>query len=460
MTQPPDWVVTTPASDVHTIPGGQSGIELPGEQKLLDLRGHFWDMIFQAILKAIFGFFNPAGGTPFNQLASWASNVPFIGGTIGSAISFITSFLDPAKLLFSQGRVQNPPQGGWPKIFPFEFGELAATPLQLLVQNLSRLLTGDSAGGSLVSTVFSIPASALHLIESILLPTNRIAPLDAVTGLVPDANKPQAVQDIIDSAINVIEGNPIGAILGGVAENFFNSLLGIHAIGKNAVDVNVAQNALINQLTTTSSSGEGIFEGFDGPEDDSLPGTFTTRYYGSGGATGTDGNGNAVWNPSGGSTGGAINRHNTPTATDTQMISLIINKNIANASNPSHEELIGRCNLATDTYVTAKINQNDCEIGYVITDVYTQIGSSADHDGAAGTWDFRLGTANDYEFILSRNGTEVLRVIDSTAASSKGASYRSHGFVQEAGTNFFWAFFQVDVPDNAAYSAADHLAAA
>jgi hypothetical protein len=108
----------------------------------------------------------------------------------------------------------------------------------------------------------------------------------------------------------------------------------------------------------------------------------------------------------------------------------------------------------------AKVHQHDCEIGYVIGDVYTQL-DTASHGGAAGTWDFKGGTdANIREFVLLRNNTEVFRASDSGGASQLGAGFRYPGFVQEAGTNFFWVFLQVGVPDCAAFAAADRMASA
>lgn len=79
MTQPPEWVTTTPSSDVHQVPGTQSGIELPGHQQILDLRGQLLENSQREFLRAVQGFFSPLGGPTFTQLQSWAAGIPILG---------------------------------------------------------------------------------------------------------------------------------------------------------------------------------------------------------------------------------------------------------------------------------------------------------------------------------------------------------------------------------------------
>lgn len=404
------------------------------------------------IIKAFSG-----GLTDVNGVLNFASifNVidftnPFdITTTIGD---IIVNVFDPAGLLFSLPMMLNPPQSGFPKVFPYTFGEVNANPLQLFVQNLSRLLTGQFDGGDLSSQLFTLPQLVVNLIKNILLPQGLIAEL--VDGVLPDEQKPNIVQNIIDFAVDVISGGILGQTSGNSVSEFFNTILDLFNIGQNANSVNTQQNALIDEIL---SGGGGIIETFDGPEMTTLTNFSQRRLSGVAGTSGRK-NGSAHWDPSGSADSIMINTHNTALQSNNQKASLIINSNIGPNSNPSRLGIQLRCNDAQDTYIEGRIERNTCEIGYVINDVYTRLGSQSGHSGAAGTWELVAGTSDDErQFLLYRNGQLLVDETDSADASAMGANNLKTGFIQKAGTNFFWIFVQVSVPDCDTFTAADRM---
>jgi len=100
----------------------------------------------------------------------------------------------------------------------------------------------------------------------------------------------------------------------------------------------------------------------------------------------------------------------------------------------------------SDDCVAARIGNNDLAIGYFSSGTWTALTSVAYTKAYGDTWKFHLGsnrvsTTNDYEFILYRNGVEMLSYDDSSSpVTQMGASYRSVGFGMRAGARLLYLF--------------------
>jgi len=203
------------------------------------------------------------------------------------------------------------------------------------------------------------------------------------------------------------------------------------------------------------------FISFDQPAATNLPANWTQTYFGAGsGTSGTDGDGNAVWNVDGGAVRGCLNRHLTPLATDTQVSGFVLTRNLATSwwqSSMPMMEILCRMNSAGDAYISGRITPSSCEIGYVVSGVYTRLGAAVTLTSPdRGSWQITAGESGAArQFILYQNGVTRVDRTDGGAASQMGASYRYCGFRQTAGVNFNTIFFQLPLPPARSFSASD-----
>ncbi|MBB5167198.1 hypothetical protein [Mycobacterium sp. AZCC_0083] len=176
----------------------------------------------------------------------------------------------------------------------------------------------------------------------------------------------------------------------------------------------------------------------------------------------TDGN-NLFWTSIGGADGGALVRHNTPLATNTQSVAFVTAAAFPVITNPTYLSLFGRCDAAMTNRVEATITNNACYIAIVVGGVATTIGSGSVSTASGDRWTLKLGTTNDVrEFVLYQNGTEVLRATDTSGTSLIGSSNRFVGLTMFAGTQYLppFTFVQVGPPGLQSFTANDRLAAA
>jgi hypothetical protein len=288
------------------------------------------------------------------------------------------------------------------------------------------------------------------IINLFLKPSNLLATLTG--GFLPDSQRPQLLQDTLDSIVDVFNTGSQGSSSGNNLASMFLSMLGIHRTGTGAQSQNVIQDSLISKLLT---GGSGLSDTFDGASATVLPSAnWEQTYSGSGGGTsGLNGSGAAEWKTSGASTRTCLNRFKTPLTTDTQLVAVTLNSNLGTSTIGNNPEvrIQGRMNSTHDTYVEARFNRGSAEIGYVVSGTYTRLGATQSVSGnTAGTWQLKLGTvSSSREFVLLLNNVTVMTRTDSGASSQMGSSYWYSGFSQVAGVQWLGGivFFQMAPPD-------------
>jgi hypothetical protein len=300
------------------------------------------------------------------------------------------------------------------------------------------------------------------IINLFLKPSNLLATL--VGGVLPDSQRPQLLQDTLDSIVDVFNTGTQGSSSGNNLGTMFLSLLGIHHTGTSAQSVNTVQDSAIAALQTGTN---GLSETFDGAAG-ALNATLWEQTYGygsGGGSDGLSGSGTCKWTTSGASTRGCQNRYLTALTTDTQLIQITTTSNVGGSTIGSHPSfrLQGRMDSTRQNYVEARVTAGSAEIGYYIAGTYTRLGSAVSISGStSGTWTLKLGTTvSTRNFVLYQNGVTVVSQTDGSSASQMGASYRFTGFSHLAGVQWLGGivFFQMAPPEIESYGAADRLAA-
>jgi hypothetical protein len=213
-----------------------------------------------------------------------------------------------------------------------------------------------------------------------------------------------------------------------VAGNFNGKWRDILA-AQDAADYANAQLAVRNRLIVD------LFDGAAG----NLSGDWSISYSGSFGAGGTikqDGRGNAWWEGFGGILRTGRARYTTTqTATDKQVIATVMPLRVQDPSigSDSYLRLCGRMNTAKDSFVYGEIGNNSAAIGCMIDGTRTEFTEVATATSNGDSWEFLIGTASDYEYVLKRNGITIVSWTESTPATYKGSDYRSVGFEMVAG---------------------------
>lgn len=207
-----------------------------------------------------------------------------------------------------------------------------------------------------------------------------------------------------------------------IAEAQANYLAATNAQG--AADY--ANSQITGLLTTDVSGGVALYTSFDGPAATDIGANFTQVYSGPGGGTwGVDGAGNTRWNASGGGYRICTARHNTPVTTNYQRIRVVL------TSKPWSERagqipanfLYGRMNAAGDSLVYARFTYASMQVGCIVAGSTTVFATVSFSPNLGDVLDFYIGTDDDdREFIVRRNGVDIVSCIDSAAVSDMGSS--------------------------------------
>jgi hypothetical protein len=308
------------------------------------------------------------------------------------------------------------------------------------------------------------PASLLtSWIGALVNPLGLLAQL--VGGQLMPGQEPQYLHDLVTSIGDAWSGftttlSPVTSVV--------TALQGIFGVGSAAQSSNIVQDAKINSILA-GPSAISIFDTFSGPASTTLDSTNWDQV-GSGSGTGTygiDGNGNAVFNIAGFNPYNWQNKRKTALATNIQGVAVALNNDLVSAGTSAYSaiRIQIRMNNAMTDWVEAYIDWAGCKIGYVISNSFTILGSPLAFAGGystAGTWELDAGViGNDRTFVLSHNGTEVLRETDSLNSSAMDASHRYPAFEATAGVGtFWWASSQYAPPPVGSFAASDRLATA
>ncbi|OYN80413.1 DUF7257 domain-containing protein [Mycolicibacterium sphagni] len=203
------------------------------------------------------------------------------------------------------------------------------------------------------------------------------------------------------------------------------NFLGLKWVGIDSAQsaADYANEQLLGLLVTDVTGGVSLNSPFDGPAATNLGGSFTQVYSGPGGGTwGVDGFSSTKWNRSGGQYRRCIARHNTPLATSTQRIRLVISTLpwTASAGGAPVNYACGRVNAACDSYVYARYNNNGAlRLGCVSAGTDTEFNTVSFNPALGNTIDLYLGTDNsDRQFLVRRNGVDVMPPYTDTAGIS------------------------------------------
>jgi hypothetical protein len=329
--------------------------------------------------------------------------------------------------------------------------------------------SGAGAGNGFLGTL-NVTTIAQNFINTILKPQNLLATLTG-SGVLPDSQKPQIVQQLIDNAQDIVGGLGQGSSSGSDISSWFLSLFGINQRGTNAQSVNTVQDSQIGSLL---SGGAGTFDTMDGASATSLPSArWEQTYFGSGGGTsGLSGSGTCTWKTSGSSDRGVLNRYkvkpdgtDAKMSTDTQLVQLTLSGNLplSTIADDPAIRIQGRMDSTRLNYIEARMNYGQAEIGIVVGGTYTRLGAQQSiSNPTSGNWALKLGTVNSTrEFVLLQNNVTIMSRTDSGATSVIGASNRYAGFSQVAGVQYLGGiiFLQMAPPDVDSWGASDRLAA-
>lgn len=429
-------------------------------------------MIVKQVVDLILGYAGelPLVGAFFTNLRSIFDGVDLASPSFdlfSTALNFVTSFLDPTKLLFSNGTLGDANSFSiWPFNWGSQWASLTTNPIIQFIQNFTRYMPFLNLFN------FDTNQAATDHLNDKLIPTGIVAPL--VDGILQDIHAPAVVQNIIDVGVNAIDtGIQIG--LQGFETGFgvfdlFNAFFGhktatVSAQGSAdfANSRNVIQDAQLAAQVVTNSGGTGVSlgESFDGTAAPALNANWSQLYSaGHAGSSGVDGSGNGVW-VSGASSSTqdlCINRHITPLSTDTQSVFFTLTNGIhSDLLNNGVLYLCARTNSTNDTYLGARLDFDSAQIGYAIAGAQTAI--SADTPithGTGDSWEFRVGVGgSSRRYQLLQNGVTIIDVTEVGTSSQLGASFRYTGFGMMPGITYFWLAFQTSPYAIQAWSAAD-----
>lgn len=156
-----------------------------------------------------------------------------------------------------------------------------------------------------------------------------------------------------------------------------------------------------------------------------------------------------------------IDRHVTPTTTNSQTISTTLNQ-IPNpgggvGTSPARHTLMANMDATNADRVEGRVENGFCAIGYTLGGNYTEIGSRAIAMDNGDRWDWLVDDSTR-TFILLRNKLEALRWQDIGLAYPMDASHRYGGASNMAGTTVFNFFFttQTYAPSMQSLNVADY----
>lgn len=154
------------------------------------------------------------------------------------------------------------------------------------------------------------------------------------------------------------------------------------------------------------------------------------------GQFGPNGSGQAVWKKSGGATRRHVDVNDTPLATDYQAVFVVMSEPPEDPyiGADAYTYLIARANATADTFVWARIGNNDLAVGKTVSGTWNSPWVTVSTTTNPGDqWSFLVGTdVDDRQMIVKQNGVARITHTDSTS-SDMGASYRNTGLGSLAG---------------------------
>lgn len=275
-----------------------------------------------------------------------------------------------------------------------------------------------------------------------------------------DVGSPQEqVIDISGLRGFVTESQVAEAVSGGTTKDLSNATTKQVTDGQatqtaqySADNANAAAAAIEARLNA-GTSGMFWLDTFDRDAASDLGPSYTRYTAGAGGGTfGTDGSGYARQTAGGGAASQDwIDQFNTPTNTDKQQVTSVLNNPPQPGSNPgtasARHALICNANLAFNDRVQANVWGGSYEIGFYLSGTWTQVRSGGMTQADGDRYDF-LSNPADHSFILLRNLLEVDRWTDVGAVYPMvDGNHRYAGMVNSAGTFVaFWVTFQSNAP--------------
>ena len=155
-----------------------------------------------------------------------------------------------------------------------------------------------------------------------------------------------------------------------------------------------------------------------------------------GGHFGPNGSGQAVWKKSGGATRRHVDINNTPLATDNQAVFVVMAEPPEDPyiGADAYTYLIARANAAGDTFVWARIGNNDLAVGKTVSGTWSSPWVTVSTTTNPGDqWSLLVGTdVDDRQMIVKQNGVARITHTD-TSSSAMGASNLHCGLGSLAG---------------------------
>ncbi len=195
-------------------------------------------------------------------------------------------------------------------------------------------------------------------------------------------------------------------------------------------------------LASDVVGGVSVSDQFEGASANTHGSAWTRVSDGPGGGNqGTNGAGKSVWKKFGGLWRRHIDRHQTPLATDYQVVFVLLAKppEPPSLGSDAYTYLLARMNSAADTFVYLRIGNNDLQLGKRNAGTWTawKTITTDDDDNpivvrAGDQFAFTVGTAaDDREVVVRQNG--YLRTTHTdTGSSAMGSDYRYVGMAAQA----------------------------
>jgi hypothetical protein len=449
----------TPDPSIHNIPAAD---QAQSNKAFIAQLEQLFAQIPKIVLDEVVAFIKGATGIDLtsweNFLLGLGSNLGFIGTDFQALISQVSAIVSTITSLL-QGGSLTASVPGFPFTFPDTFRDsFTSNPIIVFVSRLLQFLNPINW----LEEGWSVANSALQFAEHVLQPTNLLAWLDSVTGLLPDAQAPAILTQLLTTIEAAFEGLPL---IGSYLTPIFNVINGLLGIGVN----NSSQIAALSSFVygTDVPGGISFTDQFARANATNLGSNYVQTYYGPGGGNYGISNDSAHWTTSGANSAGCSNRCTTALATNTQSASIVLAQPISvntTGSNPSFKIKL-RCDSTNQNWVEAHIYavstaKANVDINYVVGGVTTLVQNfpTALSMSPGDTWEFRAGTiANAREYVLLLNGTIVADCVESgTTSMLDNTVYKYPAFDSLAGTFVaFFFFYQAGPPDVVTFAASD-----
>lgn len=387
--------------------------------------------------------------------------IPFING-LTQAVNLITAF---TSLL--SGDFEHVDDSALPAALPAALNDANPewdNPLVQFFRNFLSLFKIDTW----LNFDFNPVEAIQEFVELVLKPTNLLAWLDPVTGLLPNFQAPPIVADMINTISYAIDDIPFVGDLVDPVFDAIKALLGIGNTAQATANTGLAETAAIWATIQAQQVPEGvsIVEDFNGPQSNSLPvDKFAQTYFGPGAGTeGLDGQGNSAWNPSGAGSRGCHVRHKTPLHTNYQKVAVHWVKDLSfvNTTQPN-VRLRARINEAETDWVEAFLErvsttQTRVRLGFYVAGVFTELYSNLFQGFKDGDLlELRAGTSTDIrQLVFLRNSVPICDAIDTSGTSVvNDVTHVFTGYTKQAGVHLWFVFDQAPPPKFSIFAAAD-----